>query len=204
MPVKDTREYRYFQPLQANKQEENGYTVEGYASTFEPYTLFEMDGIKYREQIARDAFSGCDMSDVIFQYNHDGAVFARTRNKTLTVEIDDHGLKIRADLSKTTKSKEMYEDIATGLVDQMSFAFTVAEDEYDTETHTRLIKRFSKIFDVSAVSVPANPGTEIGVATRSKFDGWINEEQQELLKRAAYAKRKKALELKLRLITNGD
>lgn len=207
MPAKFTeREYRYFQPLQTRSDaaENNGFTVEGYASTYDPYVLFEdEDGIQYKEQILPGAFDGADFSDTIMQYDHSGYVFARTRNKTLIVTPDEKGLYIRADLSKTTHSREMYEDIAAGNVDQMSFAFIVDRDHYDPVTHTRYIDSFRKIYDVSAVSLPANPTTEIGVATRSAFDGFINAEKQELLKREARHKKAKALELKLRLI-NGD
>lgn len=205
MPVKDTREYRFFQPFQTRSDDKgSGFTVAGYASTYEPYVLFSLDGVDYKEQIMPGAFNGADYSDTIMQYDHSGYVYARTRNGSLKVTPDDKGLYIEADLSKTTHSREIYEDIAAGNVDQMSFAFTVDREHYDPETHTRYIDSFLKIYDVSAVSIPANPDTSIGVATRSAFDGWIEAEKQELLKREAHERRKKALELKLRLITSGD
>ncbi len=207
MPVKDTeREYRAFEPLSVPNvdPQSTGYVVEGYASTFERYALFEMDGVTYSEQISPRAFDNCDFSDVIMQYNHSGPVYARTRNKTLKVEIDEHGLHIRADLSKTTKSRELYEDIATGLVDRMSFAFTVAEDHWDAETHTRHIDKVKKVYDVSAVSLPANPGTDIGLATRSAYDGYIEADKQEMLAKEARAKKAKMLELKIKLIAGNN
>ena len=202
MPVKDEqREYRIFQPFTPQKTEKgSGFTVSGYASTYEPYTLFTLDGVDYREQVMPGAFDTADISDTIFQYDHAGYVYARTKNGTLTVKPDEKGLYIEADLSKTTHSREIYEDIAAGNVDQMSFAFVVDRDHYDPDTHTRYIDSFKKIYDVSAVSIPANPDTSIGVATRSAFDGWIKAEQQELLERAAYEKRRKALALRLKLI----
>ncbi len=131
--------------------------------------------------IERSALNGCDVSDVILQYDHSGKVLARQSNKTLIIETDDHGLFICADLSKSQAAKEMYEEIANGLVTRMSFAFSVAEDEYDRENHTRIIKRLKKIFDVSSVSLPANADTEI--SARSYLDGVFEIEKQEMLLR---------------------
>ena len=200
MPFCDNREYRYFQPLTAPiNAEENGYIVSGYASTFEKYELFEMDDVKYYEQISPDAFRNANMADIILQYNHDGPVFARTSNKTLEVSVDDKGLFVKANLSLTSKAKSLFEDISSKMISKMSFAFVVDKDHYDAETHTRYIDSIRKVYDVSAVSIPANPGTEISVATRSYFDGVIKEEQQELLKREALEKQKKRIEMKLKL-----
>lgn len=183
--IRDNREYRSFS-LETRAQEENeekDYIVRGYASTFEPYVLFESDGVKYSEQIDSKAFDEADMSDVIFLYNHEGMVYARQKNGTLKISTDSHGLLTETDLSSTTQSRELFEAIQSGLVDQMSFAFTVREDSYDSKTHTRTILKIDKVYDVSAVSIPANPGTDIGVATRSRFDGFIESEKAELLER---------------------
>lgn len=176
--IKNDREYRAFN-LDTVAED---YRVKGYASTFDPYEIYEYEGIKYFERVDRDAFAGADMSDVIFLYNHKGMVYARMKNQTLICTVDDHGLYIEADLSKTTQSREIYEAIKTGLVDQMSFAFTVNADAYDRKTHTRTIQRFKKIYDVSAVSIPANPGTDISaVSARSFIDGVIEMEKAERL-----------------------
>lgn len=182
MPVKEGREYRSigaenFRAL----DEENSYIVEGYATTFdEPYD-FGYRGAK--ECIARTALDGSDMSDVIFQYDHEGRVLARQRNNTLSVMCDDHGLYVRADLSGSEQGRQLYEEIRNGLVDRMSWAFVVDPDgwEYDPETRTSTITKVTKVFDVSAVSIPANEDTEIHA--RSYFDGVIEAEQQELLQR---------------------
>ena len=101
--------------------------VEGYATTFEdPYTMFEdRDGWKYVEIIDRHALDECDMSDVIFQYDHEGRVYARNTNNTLFFEPNEHGLFIAADLSKTTLARQMYEDIAAGNVTRMSCGLRV-------------------------------------------------------------------------------
>ena len=187
--MKENREYRFIPidtfELRKEGETEPSYMVKGYASTFEPYVLFEDEGVQYKEQILPEAFDNCDMSDVIFCKDHEGTVFARTRNKTLQLSVDDHGLLTETDLSKTTSARQMYEEIETGMYDQMSFAFVVKEDSYDRETHTRTIRQIAKLYDVSAVSFPANPGTDIGVATRSYFDGVIEAERAERLEREA-------------------
>ena len=135
------------------------------------------------------------MSDIIMQYDHQGRVLARKSNGSLIVEPNDEGLFICADLSKSDASRSLFEDIETELVTRMSWAFTVAEDSYDRETRTRTILRVKKVYDVSAVSIPANEDTLINA--RSYFDGVIEEEQQELLKREKQIKR---LEIKLKLM----
>ncbi len=187
MPNKpNEREYRIAQVFECRANDDESYIVEGYATTFnDPYVLYSWDGVDYKECVDRNAFDGADMNDVIFQYDHEGKVFARQKNGTLFLNADDHGLHVRADLSKTESASQMYEEIKAGLVSEMSFAFTVAEDKYNSETHTRTITKFKKIYDVSAVSIPANPGTNI--AARSYFEGVIEAERQELARAEALA-----------------
>ena len=184
--ISNNREYRNLSIQRKNEEEraENDYKVRGYASTFEPYVLFSADGVDYSEKIDRNAFEEADLSDVIFLFNHEGMVHARLKNGTLNIGTDDHGLFAEADLSSTQQSRELYEAIDTGLVDQMSFAFTVKEDAYDRETHTRTILKIGKVYDVSAVSIPANPGTDIAtVSARDYFNGVIEMEKAERLER---------------------
>lgn len=188
MAIRENREYRQapmFEVRAAAEGEEKSYEVSGYATTFnDEYVLFESDGIQYKEQILADAIDeNTDLSDVIFVKDHEGTVFARTRNNTLVLEKDEHGLKVRADMSKTPTAREAFEEIAAGMYDQMSFAFTVDDDEYDSTNHLRTIRHIKKLYDTSFVSFPANPGTDIGVATRSRFDGFIEAEQAERLER---------------------
>lgn len=184
MSIRENREYRsipMFEVRAAGEGEEKSYIVEGYASTFEPYVLWEEDGIQYMEQIDPRAFEETDMSDVIFCKDHQGTVFARTKNGTVDLSVDEHGLKSRVDLSKTSSAREMFEEIEAKMYTQMSFAFVVEEDSYNRDTHTRTILKIRKLYDVSAVSFPANPGTDISVATRARFDGFIEEEKAERL-----------------------
>jgi len=163
--------------------QEVDYRVQGYASTFEPYVLFRDGDIEYSEVIDPHAFDECDMSDVVLRIDHEGRVYARTRAGDLNVGTDEHGLWQEADLSRTSAGRALYEDIEAGHYDRMSFAFTVAEggDEYDKKTHLRTIHKIEKLYDVSPVSFPANPGTQLDVATRDYFNGVIEVERAERL-----------------------
>jgi HK97 family phage prohead protease len=183
-------------------------TVEGYATVFDqPYELYRWayDGTIYivSEQVDSKAFEGCDMSDVIMQYNHEGRVFARTSNGTLEVAPDGTGLHIRAQLGGTALGGQVYEEIDGGYTTKMSFGFTVGADkrdrteERDEETGVttisvlRTITRISKLYDVSAVSLPANDATSI--SARSFVDGVIEELKQERLAAEKRERQKKAI-----------
>ena len=142
--------------------------VEGYAATFNsPTVVWEYDGVEYKEQVDDRAFDEADVSDVIFNYNHMGKVMARTRNKTLQISVDKKGLFIRARLDGTEEGKRIYEEIDGGYIDRMSFAFTTQEEAYDSANHMRTIRKIKKLYDVSAVSIPAYDDTSI--SARSYF-----------------------------------
>ena len=187
-------------PTAATRRFDTDYYVEGYATTFDdPYVLYECDGIQYKEVIDRHALDGADLSDVIMQYDHNGRVFARTgRSNTLLIEPQPLGLFIAADLSKTEQARSMHEDIAAGLVTKMSWAFVVQEDSYDRATHTRRILKIKKVYDVSAVSAPANPSTNI--SARSWIDGVIETEKAERLAAQAAERKRQRLKLYLEVI----
>lgn len=179
------KEYRSLVDVTAIS-EENEQIVEGYAAVFEtPTVLYTYDDIEYKEIIDRHAFDDADLTDVPFKYNHDDGslVLARTRNKSLELSIDEHGLKVRANLSKTTAGTDMYESIKSGLIDKMSFAFTVKESSYDTKTHTRRIVRIDKVYDVSAVDLPAYEGTELQARSAEFFKEKIKEIQEKEARR---------------------
>ena len=199
MAIRDNREYRNLGTFEHNA-EDSEFIVRGYASTFEPYLMFEDDGIQYFERIAPTAFEDADMSDVVFLRDHTGRVLARTKNDALNLTTDTHGLLSVTDLGLTSASKEMFEDIRTGNYSQMSFSFVVARggEHFEEEARkvTRVIDRIAKLYDVSAVSFPANPGTDIGVAYRDLFNGVIERREAERLK-AIHDR--KLLELKMKL-----
>jgi HK97 family phage prohead protease len=198
MPVKKEREYRALAaPLSAQaaiKRIDTEYYVEGYATTFDkPYLLYEFeDGTKYYERIDAHALDGADISDVIMQYDHEGRVFARQSNKTLILIPDHKGLLIAADLGKTDLARGLYQDIDAGMINKMSWAFTVSEESYDRATHTRTILKIKKVYDVSAVSIPANADTEISARSFARRS-YEAEKQERLKRRAAILKIKASL-----------
>jgi HK97 family phage prohead protease len=152
--------------FQARAQEVEGQDpelwVEGYAARFNsPTVLFEIEGIEYSEQISRDAFTDCKMEDVIFNYNHGGKVMARTRNKTLQLAADDTGLFIRARLDGTDEGRRLYDEISKGYIDRMSFRFTIGSEAYDYEHRMWSVLRVKRLYDVSAVDIPAYDDTSI-------------------------------------------
>ena len=194
--IKAGREYRRMEALAEVKDDANSYNVRGYATTFnEPYLLLEADGYRFFEQVASNAFEGCDMSDVIMQYDHEGRVFARTSNDTLKLTADAHGLQVNAYLGGTEIGRALFEEIKGGYTSKMSFGFRVKADDIDEREedgitiYTRTIKQFAKLYDVSAVSLPAHDGTEI--SARSLRDGEIARLEAE---RLAKAERRKAIE----------
>lgn len=170
MNIKEGREYRALQDFSLVHREEGSeeYRVKGTAVVFDtPTVIAGYDGIKYCEVIDRHAFDECDLSDVIMNYNHAGKVVARLRNKTLALDINERGVDIEANLGGTTAGRELYEEIDGGYVDKMSFSFTVREAKYDSTTHTRTITKVKKLYDVSAVDIPAY--NETSIAARSFF-----------------------------------
>lgn len=172
--------------------------VSGYATTFnQPYELyrFNVTGGVYivNEQIDAHAFDETDMSDVVMQYDHEGRVFARISNGTLELDPDEHGLHIRANLGGTEIGRQLYEEIEGGYTTKMSFGFRVGEDKREetvernnetgvtTTTILRTITKISKLYDVSAVSLPANDATSI--SARNFGEGVVAEIMEEVQKR---------------------
>ncbi len=154
--------------------------VEGYAVTFDqPTVLFEMGGIEYKEQIDARAFDDANMTDVIFNYNHSGKVMARTRNNTLTLTKDEKGLFIRARLHGTEEGRKLYEEIRGGYIDRMSFQFTIQEESYDKANHLFTVRKVKKLYDVSAVDIPAYDTTSI--SARSFLEAVAEEERKALV-----------------------
>ena len=192
--MENGREYRamVMSMRAADQPDDDGkMIVEGYAATFnQPYVLYSDRYYRLLEVIAPEAFVGCDMSDVIMQYDHEGRVFARNKNGTLTLSTDSVGLKITADLSGTDIGRQLYQEIKGGYTDKMSFAFLVGKDKRETIEDreagvtivTRTILSVKKLFDVSAVSIPTNDMTSI--SARRLADGVIQKAEAERLLRA--------------------
>lgn len=187
--ISKDREYLAFE-MRAKDDEK--MIVEGYAAVFNQETvLYSYDGIDYKESISPSAFESAEMSDVVMNYNHQGKPTARTKNKTLELLIDSIGLKIRAKLSGTEEGRRLYEEIKGGYIDKMSFAFTVLEDTYERETHTRRILRIKRLYDVAAVDIPAYDQTSI--AARSYLSVEAEKERAEARKTELQKKRLKLL-----------
>ena len=204
--MNEGREYRDMEALE--RVESDGKIVEGYATTFnQPYELFRDawngNTFIFREQVDPNAFDNTDLSDVIMQYNHEGRVFARVKNNTLRLHTDEHGLAVEADLSGTELGRQLYEEIKGGYTDKMSFGFTVSNDtvkqERDDEKKEikvlRTITGIKTLWDVSAVSIPANDGTEI--SARSWADGVITELAEEFRE----AEKKEKQKQRIRILT---
>ena len=162
----------------ANNDDENKQLVEGYAAVFNQRALIwesEWSGWKYMEVIDRNAFNGADMSDTVFKYNHGDVamILARASNNTLTMNTDDKGLRISADIIDTNNGTDVYKLIKRGDVNKMSFAFTVKSErtEVDKENkiYTRTITAFDKIYDVAVVDFPAYDGTSIQARSKEYF-----------------------------------
>lgn len=172
--------------------------VEGYAVRFNsPTVLFEYEGVEYKEMIDARAFDDCNMSDVIFNYNHSGKVMARTRNNTLQLEVREDGLFIRARLDGTEEGRRLYDEIKGGYIDRMSFQFTIREESYAQDDHMWTVYKLKRLYDVSAVDIPAYDDTSIEARKNSAV---LEAKAQEQRQREAAAElRKRKLRLKLLL-----
>ena len=202
MPIRSDREYRRIDvaALEVREDQDGRKIVEGYATTFgNEYKLWGDNFYEVRESIDAGAFADTDMSDVIMQYDHEGRVFARRSNGTLEVAPDTKGLHIRADLSGTELGRQLYEEIKGGYTNKMSFGFTVSKQERTEElvegktiVH-RKITGIKKLYDVSAVSLPANDATEI--SARNFSEGVIAEIEKEVL--AVKARQRKIQKIRI-------
>lgn len=190
-----TRSLTVLSSVPTSKRIDTEYYVEGYAARYEPYVLYyDMDGEPIYERFEPGCFDACDMSDVIMQYDHAGKVHARTTNGSLLVEADQVGLFTAADLGRTEAARDLYADIDAKMVTKMSWRFRVGEYYYDAPSRTIVHKTVRKIYDVSAVSIPANDNTEINA--RAFVDGEIAEAAR---REAELDARRRKLRLKLRL-----
>lgn len=200
--LNEGRQYRSIdlESFERRSEEDGEMIVEGYATTFnQPYELWHDDEFTLREQVDPNAFDETDMSDVIMQYDHEGRVFARIANGTLEVEPDEKGLHIRAKLGGTEIGRQLYEEIAGGYTSKMSFGFTVTGDKVEQKKNEeegriealRTITKIGKLYDVSAVSLPANDATTI--SARNFCEGVIAEIREELAEREKRERQKQLI-----------
>lgn len=194
--MKNEKEIRFLAEnleVRASEENEEKMILEGYAVVFDSPATHG-----FTEIIDKDAFNGCDMKDVCLKYNHNDShlILARTRNKSLSLTIDDKGLFIRAELIDTTSNRDIYKMVEAGLLDKMSFAFTVEEEKWDLATDTRTILKIDKLFDVSVVDTPFYDTTSIYARALSTLEG-EKEKLENLRAKNAIARRKIALQIKL-------
>ena len=160
---------------QREAENESKLIIEGYAAVYGSETFIGWDDWGFYETIEAGAFEGADLRDVPLKYNHYDSVpiLARTRNKSLVLTPDEKGLFVHAELLDTTDGKDMYKRIKAGLIDKMSFAFTVQDEEItdaDKAKPRRKIKKFDRIFDVSVVDTPAYDDTSIYARSREHLE----------------------------------
>lgn len=212
MPMKTDREYRNFEmrALPPESGEEDSKVVRGYASTYEHvYTLYDDGEYAIKEVIDSHAFDDTDMADVIMQYDHEGRVFARMSNGTLRVNSDDMGLAIEADLSGTDLGAQVYQEIKGGYTNKMSVGMKIdrSRDVWTSEElngkriETRRVMRVAKLYDVSAVSIPANDATSISV--RALVDGEIERIRSERAEAEKQERERRRLEVRAKALAIG-
>ena len=199
---KDEAQTRSLAVLSFNAPEkriDSKFYVEGLAARYDPYVLYrDFDDEPIYERFERGCFDSCDMSDIIMQYDHAGKVMARTGNGSLIVEATADGLFVAADLGRTQAAQDLYADIAAGMVTKMSWRFTPGDYYFDEATRTIVHRTVRKIYDVSAVSIPANDNTEINARA------WVDGEIAEAARREAELEnRRRRLRLKLLIQTGG-
>ena len=165
--LKDEKGVQFRDFAYETRTDEQNFIVEGTPVVFDKETFLFNDG-EYDcfEVVDKRAFDEADMTDVIFNYNHSGRVYARTRNDTLTLSIEDDGLHMTAELWKDDAGHtELYKDISRGNIDKMSFAFTISDTEWtedrDEKKAIRRITGINRLYDVSAVDIPAYNDTQI-------------------------------------------
>ena len=197
--MKNEKEIRLLaKNLEVRQDEENEekMIVEGYAVVFNSPATHG-----FTEIIDSNAFNGCDMKDVCLKYNHNDThlILARTRNNSLQLTIDDKGLFIRAELIDTTSNRDIYKMIQAGLLDKMSFAFTVEEEKWDLATDTRTILKIDRLYDVSVVDTPFYDTTSIYARALSTLES-EKEKLDNLRAKRELIKRKVSLILKVDLL----
>lgn len=205
MPQKtNEREYRDIdiRAIEIRTMDDGTDVVEGYATTWDEYMLWDDGEYRLFERFDPHAFDECDLSDIIMQLNHEGRVFARGSNSTLTVAPDEKGLHIRGYLGGTEEGRKILEEIRGGYLTKMSHGFRSGKDKREViedrenkrvDVH-RTILSVSKEYDVSVVSLPANDATSI--SARNVSEGVIAEVKEERLAFEARERMKNQIAIK--------
>lgn len=190
-----------FEARQAEENEKDEMILEGYAVVFDAETYIGDSEHGFYEEVARGAFEGANLKDVPLKYNHNDSflILARTRNESLKLTIDEKGLFVRAKLIDTATNRDIYKMVKSGLLDKMSFAFTVSDeivDETEKGIAKRTITKIDRLFDVSVVDVPAYDQTSIYARCKQLTEA--NSERAEAINRKQQIE---ALRLKTKIKT---
>lgn len=159
--------------------------VEGYALRFNTLSN-DLGG--FVETISPQALEDADLSDVRCLIDHDPSkVLGRTTSETLSLKVDDEGLYFRCRLPDTSYSRDLYENIRLGNINQCSFGFVLDEDgdtveRRDDGLFKRTLNRIRSLFDVSVVTYPAYNDTDVAPALRS-IEKVKEKEQEEIRQR---------------------
>ena len=209
---KENRELRLQNVEVRSEDTEGKMIVEGYACVFDQETLIGDESWGWYEKIDRNAFEGCDFKDCCLKYNHGDmkGVLARVKNGSMQLTIDSNGLFMRAELIDTTDNVDIYKCVKAGLLDKMSFAFTVSEEKYDESRKPvlRTITKINKLWDCAIVDVPAYDGTSIYARSKELVESRLSDNRPSVETDEASLENdeKRQLELaklKLQLITEG-
>ena len=122
----------------------------------------------YYEIIDARALDGVDLTDVKALVDHDySKVLGRTLSNTLSLEIDNVGLKFEIELADTTYANDLYKSIERGDINECSFGFRIDEtdrnsttvERVDSDTYLRTVKKIKELREISIVSLPAYENT---------------------------------------------
>ena len=184
------------------EETEDKMILEGYAIIYDEPTLIGDESYGFIESISKDAISDAAIKDVPMKYNHMDSflIIARTKNGSLTLTSDDVGLKVRAELLDTQSNQDIFKMVKSGLLDKMSFAFVVSEQEWDKngDVPKRYIRKIERLYDVSIVDTPAYDKTSIYARSLEAMDLELKTMELEERKRQVELVRRK-LNLKIKI-----
>lgn len=155
------------------REEQEKRVIRGYPVLFDEVT--DRAGY-YKEKISRNALDGADMSETVLIVGHDFNNLLARVGVNMRMEIDDTGLFFEAELGDTEYDKLIYDRVQRGILDGMSFGFTIDAMETDFETKTDTITKIGKLYEITLTPIPAYPQT---VATAVERDAAHEKELRE-------------------------
>lgn len=197
LPTNRKNDYmRTITECRGEELEDGKKIIRGKAICYDEATkLFSMGGNDYFEIIERGALDNADTSDVFVKYNHSdhAKVVARNKNGSLKLENREDGLYVEFEVANTQDGNDLYEMVRTGLIDKMSFGFTIAEESYNTETRTWTVRAIQKLYEVSAVPNPAYEGTSLHARRAGEVESRAAEVEASRLEKLTQQNRARAI-----------